>query len=401
MKKKREEGKLVITRIENNILSLLMNDDNEIEQIYCDGGRFESLVGNIYVGRVTNIIDNINGAFVEYASGRSGFMLLDDEPDPTFADINRDEGPIRCGDMLLVQITKDASKNKEPVLTTNITLTGKYIVLTTKNPGLHFSAKFRNKEKSAEILERYEQLGPKEYGFIIRTNAANAPLDSIFEEIDLYSQLWLTLRDCGYYKKKISQIYSAPKSYLASIRDGYDEKVHTIITDNNKIYKEISDYLTVYQPDDADKLQLYDNPYVSLDVLYSIRSQIEDVLSERVWLKSGGYLIIQPTEALISIDVNTGKYVSKRDAQREFLKINLEAAEEIARQIRLRNLSGIIVVDFINMKSAASRDLLLKAFEGYLKRDPQKTTLVDMTKLNLVEVTRKKERRPLYELMDI
>ena len=395
------KGKLVITRMEKNVLSLLFGNDGELMQIYCDGGRYESLVGNIYVGRVSNIVESINGAFVEFAHEKTGYMALEDEKNPIFTDINRKEAPIKNGDTLIVQVTKDAAGNKEPVVSTNITLTGKYVVLSTASTGLHFSSKFRNKEKIEKIRAKYEELGIDGFGFIIRTNAAKAPMDSIFEEIDLYSQLWKALRDCAFGKKGIGQIYSSPKSYIASIRDGYDDDVSSIITDNARIYQEIYDYLSVYQTDDIDKLSLYDNPYVSLDALYSISSHINDALKERVWLKSGGYLIIQPTEAFVSIDVNTGKYVSKKDSQKEFLKINLEAAEEIAKQIRLRNLSGIIIIDFINMKSKERRDQLMKEFDALLKKDPQKTTLVEMTKLNLVEITRKKERRPLYELLDI
>ena len=195
-------------------------------------------------------------------------------------------------------------------------------------------------------------------------------------------------------------IYQAPKSYITSIRDGYHNEVAQIITDDEVIYEEISEYLEVYQSEDTNKLKFYDNSVTSLQTLYNVRRDIEEALSEKVWLKSGGYLVIQPTEAFVSIDVNSGKYVSKKDAQKEYFKVNLEAAEEIAHQIRLRNLSGIIIVDFINMQVKENQEKLMKAFEEFVAEDPIKTSIVDMTKLNLVEITRKKARRPLYELVD-
>ena len=162
---------------------------------------------------------------------------------------------------------------------------------------------------------------------------------------------------------------------------------------------EVKDYLQKEQPEDIEKLRLYYDKLLPLHKLYSIEKRLEDALKEYVWMKSGSYLVIQPTEALTVIDVNTGKNISKKKDDETYLKINLEAAREAAKQIRLRNLSGIIIVDFINMNKKEYTEQLLSEFESLLKRDPIATTLVDMTKLQLVEVTRKKVRKPLHELM--
>lgn len=396
-----EFGELIITKYRNNILSLLYNEKNEIKEIYCDAGKYESLLGNIYVGRVVNVVNSINAAFIEFSPGQMGYFAIGDEPDPIYIDLERKPGPIRIGDVLVVQVIKDSIKSKDPVLSSNIHFTGKYVVLTLNQKGLHFSAKFKDAAKKNQIRERYSTLDFDKFGFIIRTNSEQADIDAIFEEIDFYASLWLATRDYSAYQTVFSLLYPAPKSYITSIRDVYDSMVSMILTDNREIYDEIKNFLQVYQSDDLDKLVFHDNRYVPLHVLYNVEKLVEEALKEKVYLKSGGYLVIQPTEALVSIDVNTGKYVSKREAQREFLKINLEAAREIAHQIRLRNLSGIIIVDFINMKIPENRETLMKAMAELLAEDPQKTTLVDMTKLNLVEITRKKGRRPLYELLDI
>lgn len=396
-----ESGKLIITRYKNNILSLLYDEKNEPVEICCDSGRKESLIGNIYIGKVSAIVPSINAAFIEYLPGRMGCFIMDDEPSPAFADPERKPGPVRPGDLLIVQAAKDAQKTKEPVLSSNINLTGKYVVFTLNRPGIRFSSKFKDTEKKRVIKERYAGTQTDEFGFIIRTNSEYADTDLIFKEMEFYSEIWRSISGFSRCRPAFSLLYTAPKPYLACVRDCYDLAAGKIVTDDPGIYEEIRNYLAGYQENDTGRLVFYNNPAVPLKVLYSVEKHIEEALKKKVYLKSGGYIVIEPAEALVSIDVNSGKYVSKREAEREYLKINLEAAKEIARQIRLRNLSGIIIVDFINMKSPKDRQLLMKEFSGLLAKDPQKTTLVDMTKLNLAEITRKKGRRPLYELLDI
>ena len=170
-----------------------------------------------------------------------------------------------------------------------------------------------------------------------------------------------------------------------------------IVTDDHEIYGVLQDYLTANQPEDLQKLRFYDKEQLGLDTLYGISRELENALRERIWMKSGAYLVIQPTEALTVIDVNTGKYVGHKKMRETFFKINCEAAAEIARQLRLRNLSGIIVADFIDMDEAEDRDRLMEFLGKELKKDPVKTVLVDMTPLGLVEITRKKVRKSLRE----
>lgn len=395
----KKQGKLVITQIKDYVFSLLYDNGNNLMQVGCDGGE-KNVLNNIYIGQVQNLMPNISAAFVEYAKGHMGYYPIDADDNPVFVDLERKPGPLKVGDQIIVQVIKEAVGNKEPVLSSKISFAGKYVVFDLSKRGIFFSNKIKWPELKEAIQSRYESLGYQNFGFIIRTNAMHASIDSIFEEIEFFKNLWVATSDLRIYRNVYSKLYQAPSSYISSIRDGYHNEVGKIVTDNEKIYNEIKDYLEVYQPDDINKLQLYDNSVTSLKVLYNIDRDLQAVLSEKVWLKSGGYLIIQPTEALVAIDVNSGKYVSKKEAQKEYLKINLEAAKEIAHQIRLRNLSGIIIVDFINMLIEENQQKLIKAFEEELADDPIKTTLVEMTKLNLVELTRKKARRPLHELVD-
>ena len=395
------KGKLILTRKNNNIFSLLVDAKGKATQINLDGGKAESIIGNIYIGRVDNIVKNINAAFIEYAPNQMGYFQLDSPFPPIFTNPMRKNGPLRRGDQLIVQISKDGIKTKEPVLTSDINLTGKYVVLTIGQKGLHFSGKFKDPEKKKKIQKAYPDERFQDVGFIVRTNSMYAEFEAIFEEMDFYYSLWGMLKDCGVFNNCLSQIYQAPLSYMVNIRDGYESQMGEIVTDDKKIYSEIKEYLERYQPDDVSKLRFYDNSYIPLHTMFNIDKQIIEALQKRVWLKSGGYIIIEPTEALVAIDVNTGKYISEKKAEDEFLKVNLEAAKEIARQILLRNLSGVIIVDFINMKSEQYKNMLLDYLKSQLQFDPVKTNIVDMTKLNLVEITRKKIRKPLHELIDI
>ena len=392
-----KNGKLIITYYKDILTAIIVDNKGKAIQIFPDVKDSESLIGNIYIGRVNNIVKNINSAFIEYLPGCMGYYHLSEDADPLFAVPGRKNGPLRKGDVLLVQVCKDSVKSKEPVLSCNITLTGKYIVLMPDSPGLRFSSKFKNSAKKNEIEKRFKEHEYKD-GFILRTNSQFAEVDDIFEEIDFYSRLWLMIRDCGSYQKVLTQVYKSPPSYLIGIRDGYDDIIDEIVTDKEDVYEDIHDYMDKYQPADLKKLKFHRGNF-PLSTIYNFEKQINDALQKKVWLKSGGYLVIEPTEALVSIDVNTGRYISEKNAEDEFLKINLEAAKEIARQILLRNLSGIIIVDFINMKSQAYKNMLMDYMKNLLEFDPLQTTVVDMTKLNLVEITRKKGRKPLYELL--
>ena len=191
----------------------------------------------------------------------------------------------------------------------------------------------------------------------------------------------------------------APPPYIVDLKNIYQEGLTEIVVEDARLYEEIKGYLSEEQPEDMGKLRFYKDKLLPLSKLYSIEARIQNALKEKVWMKSGAYLVIQPTEALTVIDVNTGKCIGKKKDDKVYFKINVEAAKEAAKQIRLRNLSGIILIDFVNLESKDKMEELLEAFRNYLHQDPVQTTLVDMTKLQLVEVTRKKVRKPLDEAL--
>lgn len=389
------EGKLIITREEGHIISALFEDDKIIE-LSVEPIEEKKLLGNIYTGKVKNIVKNINAAFVEVESGLLCYYPLDVNKKHIFL-TPKNNNKLQEGDEILVQISREAMKTKAPSVTSNINLTGKYLVITAMNPTIGVSGKIEDSATRKRLKELIEPYKGENTGIIVRTNAQDAPESAIIKEAMILEEQMNNLLKKAPYLSCFSLVSKAPSGYLMDIKDLRERNLKEILTDDLELYEEIKQYLMIYQPMDMQKLRLYESKTTGLSQVYSINTNLKKALSERVWLKSGGYLIIQQTEAMVVIDVNTGKSIGKRKSQDHFLKINLEAAEEIAHQLRLRNLSGIIIVDFIDMEKEESRHKLMKEFDHMLRKDRIKTSLIDMTKLNLIEITRKKVKKPLHE----
>ncbi|MDY3249735.1 MAG: ribonuclease E/G [Candidatus Choladocola sp.] len=398
----------VITEREDRVLSFLLNNQKAIE-IHCDARQEKNLLGSIYVGKVKNIAKNIGAAFVDLEPGLSCYLPLKDAAHAIYTKKGSSPG-MQAGDELLVQVSRENIKTKLPAVTTNVTLHGKYLLLTAGNHQISVSSKVSasERERLLTFWKQYREKHPEcpceepdeegcSCGWLFRTNAAAATDEQLEKEIGNLSARYRTLIRQARYRTCYSCLMSPPPAWQKRLSDLYECEADRIITDSEELYGELQAYLTQYQPEDLPKLSLYHDELLALDKLYSLETQLSRALGERVWLNSGGYLVIQPMEALTVIDVNTGKYEGGKKKEETFLKINLEAASEIARQIRLRNLSGIIIVDFINMESEEARKRLMVSLDRELKKDPVRTTLVDMTKLNLVEITRMKKEKPLVE----
>ena len=307
------------------------------------------------------------------------------------------DGRLRAGDEIIVQVDRDAVKTKAPVLTGNLNFTGRYIVLTAGKRQLGFSSKLSDLEWKKQIKPILEAEKEEDFGIIVRTNAPEASFDAILEELKSLKALYRRVMEDALHRTCYSLLYKTPPSYLTDIRDSFHGSLGAIVTDETDIYEAIQAYLKSFQPGDLQKLTFYDDALLPLSKLYKVEKSMSEALGKRVWLKSGGYLVIEPTEALCVIDVNTGKYSGKKNLHDTIMKINTEAAVEIARQLRLRNLSGIIIIDFIDMETEEDQRELLSVLSRVLAKDPVKTSVVEITKLNLVEVTRKKIRRPFHE----
>ena len=390
--------KILIEKTEGQIRTFFLEND-EIVEIHCAPADEESagrhLLGNIYVGKVKNIVPNIGAAFVEIESGVNCYYDMKDAEHAVFTH-KIGKKPLCIGDELVVQISKEAVKTKAPSVTGNISFTGRYAVLTHGNTRIGVSSKIPKKVRE-EYKERLRQFQNDRFGIIVRTNAKDAPFQDVLDEISRLKAEYEKIMSAAPTRVCFSCLRSAPPSYISNLKNVYMEGMEEIIVGDPELYTRIQAFFAAEIPEKEGLLRLYDDSAFPLGKLYSTQTAIEKALREKVWLRNGGYLVIQPTEALTVIDVNSGKSAGKGKNEEGILKINLEAAREAARQIRLRNLSGIIIIDFINLESEENVGLLLKEFRMRLAGDPIQTTLVDITPLNLVEVTRKKVHRPLYE----
>ena len=391
--------KILIEKVEGQIRTFFM-EDGDIVEIHCadaDGDRTEShRLGDIYIGKVKNIVPNIGAAFVEIENGVSCYYDMKDAPRALFTH-KAGKKPLCIGDELVVQISKEAVKTKAPTVTGNISFTGRYAVLTHGNTRIGVSSKLP-KSLRDDYKEKLREYQNDSFGIIVRTNAKDAPFQAVSDEIESLRREYLRIASIAPTRTCFSCLKSAPPSYISDLKNVYIEGMEEILIGNAELYARIHSYFKMEMPERTDLLRLYDDADFPLGKLYSTQTALEKALREKVWLKNGGYLVIQPTEALTVIDVNSGKSIAGKSRNEEgILKINLEAAREAARQIRLRNLSGIIIIDFINMDTEENVERLMREFRLHLAKDPIQATLVDITPLNLVEVTRKKVHKPLYE----
>lgn len=393
------ENQLLITEKDRHIITA-WSEEGRICQIHADALGQEGILGNIYVGKVRNIVKNINAAFVEFQKGHMGYLSLKSSFCPIHTDGRRQEdGRVLIGDEILVQVEKEAVKTKPPTLTGTWDLSGRFVVLSVGNNKISISHKIRDKETRQNLHDILEQYGQaKEYGWIARTNSKNATKEELIQEMENLIKGYENIVHYGKHKTPFTCLYQAPPAYLSSLRDVYGSRIRQVVTDREEIYESVKQFLEENHWQDFMEVSLWSEEHGKMDAVYDISKTMDKALKKKVWLKSGAYLIIEPTEALVSIDVNTGKAISKKkDVENTFRKVNLEAAKEISLQLRLRNLSGMILVDFIDMKQEEHKEELLETFRRELGKDPVPATLVDMTKLGLVEVTRKKVRKPLYD----
>lgn len=370
---------IVITKFGDHLVSMLLKDGQPVE-FQCVSEKNKVDIGNIYIGVVKNVVKNINGAFVEFDKDETGFLSMRHRQ-------------YKVGDEVLVQIKKEATEEKRPMLSDQIELTGKYLVLTSDKLSVGISNKIHQKEKKQELKEMAEPLVTQEYGFILRTEAAKANKEDVLMEADRLSAKYHEIVAKRQYRKAphlVDTNYDALEVLVHDIKPG---SIDHIVTDQEEVGEQLKEKgyevsLCSYMAGDIERR-------------YRFRHYLSEVFKRKIFMKSGGFLYIEQTEAMAVIDVNTGKSIGKKNQEAHIKKINLEAAKEAARQIRLRNLSGIIMIDFIDMKSKDDEKELLQVMQHYLNGDSKKAVAVDITKLGIMEITRKKEKNPIFRQISI
>ena len=365
---------LVVSKVRNKILGFQF-EENKLSRIY--NLENKSLVGNIYVGYVKDIVKNLNAAFVEIDGESKGFLSLKNYPHK-----------IKQGDKILVQVAGDKVKTKDYLLTWKLNISVGSVILTVGNNNFSISKRIDDSLLREQYKNSFSHFCTDEYGFILRTNAQSKDLknleNNINEAIEIYNQ---TVNKFNFLKAK-TLVYKKDKQ-LEVLEDFVLKKDGMVITDVEQIYESLKVADICASFNDEKKINLINK--------YSLEKHLKNSLNRHVWLKSGGYLIIEHTEAMTVIDVNTGKADFKSNRDKTIQKINEEAAKEISRQLQIRNISGTIIVDFIGSDELKNGNLIA-VMRQEVKKDYVSCSVVDITKLGLMEITRKKQEQPLYEI---
>ena len=389
-----KKNKLVITENKGVICYGYFQDGIPTE-LYCEPKEQESILGNIYAARVERVAEGIHGAFLEIGDNQKCYYSLSAEQPVKLSPGHEDK--LYGGDIILVQITKDAVKTKLPVATGNISLNGKYFVFTLTDRRAGISKKIRDKAERERLENMIKKYKKEEYGIVVRTNAAGVSEEILTQELKILQLRYEELMKKARISAGKTLLYKEPPHYITLGKELPAKALDEILTDNAEIFTELKGYYTQTSKPDTTKISFYEDTY-SLYNLYRFAHYYEEAYGKYVWLKSGASLVIEHTEAMTVIDVNTGSVLKKKKQEDTlFYQINREAAKEIARQLRLRNISGIIMIDFINMKDITQKEKLLTLLDNECKKDRVHCNVIDMTSLNLVEMTRSKVRKPLHE----
>jgi ribonuclease G len=370
-------------------------ENDKLVEFYLNYENKGQMVGNIYRGRVKNVLQGMEAAFVDIGDDKNAYLDLKSaipQDLKSKKDINiRDV--VKVGQEIIVQVVKEPTETKGAKVTTNITLPGRLIILTPYSEKISISRKIQDEEEINRLKSIGEKIKTDNIGMIFRTNSQWASEELLAKEYSDLIDLFKKIEREKNFLPCPKLIYKEIELSEKVIRDSYSEKIDKIIVNDREKYNGLIELDNIFFSGLKEKL-FYDEDF---DINYeeNILNGLKTALDRKVPLKSGGYIVIDETEALTVIDVNTGKFIGNISLEDTVVKTNLEAAEEIARQIRLRNLTGIILIDFIDMKDDKDIALIIEKLEEYLKKDKNKANIVDITKLGLVELTRRKTRNSL------
>jgi len=374
-------------------------ENGVLQEVHLERARRRGLVGNIYLGEVRRVLPGMQAAFIDAGLQRTAFLHVSDlyrelgGPAPPIDQLLREQ------QSLLVQVIKDPIGNKGARVTTQITVPSRYLVLTPHSAGVGVSARIEDEQERARLRAVAHGLGGEhgEAGVIFRTAAEGASDEALAADRTFLLRLWESIRQRAEIAQPGTLVHEDLPLLLRAMRDLATRDLERVRVDSREGYQRLRAFCDDLLPHVSERIELYGGERPIFD-LYGVEEEIERALQRRVELKSGGHLIIDPTEAMTTIDVNTGGFVGNRNVDETIFKTNLEAAQAIARQLRLRNLGGIIIVDFIDMTDAEHRRQVLRALEKALERDHAKTQIGAVSSLGLVEMTRKRTRESLEQL---
>lgn len=404
-------------------------ENGNLAEFYLQRPSEKGLVGNIYKGKVVRVLPGMQAAFVDIGLERTGFLYVDDVhsaqtgldtytsfqtsqngddgfpfSSPTVDEINNPQEVVNIEDLLkegqdiLVQVGKDPIGTKGARLTCHITLPCRYLVFMPLTDHIGISRKIKDEQIRQQLKEKIEQLRPTGTGFIVRTVAENAEADELEADMEFLMLLWEEIQDTCIKAPVPSLVHEDLDITLRSIRDLFTDDVTKLVIDNQTGYDKLLRFVKTFSPQLQDRIHCYELE-TPLFEAHGIEVDIHQALEKKVWLRSGGYIVIESTEALTVIDVNTGRFVGKSDLSDTIFKTNIEAVKEIAYQLRLRNIGGIIIIDFIDMDDETHRDELIRNFLEATKKDKSRINILKISEFGLVQMTRKRSCENLSQMM--
>ncbi|HEX2080507.1 MAG TPA: Rne/Rng family ribonuclease [Longimicrobium sp.] len=404
-------------------------EDDVLVELMVDRPEAARMVGDVYKGRVEAVLPGIQAAFVDIGTEKAAFLhvsdvALEDDGDDDAEDPSDDaaeassgngggngggggggrrgrsyppiQDVVKKGQDLLVQVSKEPISTKGPRVTANISLPGRFLVYMPGSSHVGVSRKIEDREERARLRQLAREVLPeKAGGVIVRTVSEDLTRETFERELKSLMGTWGQIQKKAKRSRAPAAVHREAKLTAGIIRDLFSQKVDSLTVDSKNVYDEVVAYLEQVDPTLVSRVHLYTDGKPLFDA-YDLEREIRDAFQRRVNLPSGGYIIVEPTEALVSIDVNTGRYTGKKDPEKTILKTNVDAAREIARQLRLRDVGGIIVCDFIDMESRANREKVLQELRQHLARDRARTKAFQVSELGLIEMTRQRVRASLY-----
>ena len=401
-------------------------ENGVVVELYVNRGSEQELMGNIYLGRVVRVLPGMQAAFVDIGTDKPAFLYVTDvyndarhweqvmvqegeeennekgeRPvrmrDLKNFDINI-EGLLQEGQEIMVQVSKEPIGTKGARLTSYITLAGRHLVFMPTVDHIGISRKIDDEKERMRLREIIQELRQPGEGFIVRTVSERAPKEKLKSEMEFLDRLWNTIQRRREAASAPSLVHKELSITLRAVRDLFTKEIDRLVIDSREEYQSVMEFIENFVPALRYSVELYEGREPLFDA-YGIEMELSRALEKKIWLKSGGYVVIESTEALATIDVNTGSYVGKRNLEETIVKTNLEAVKEIAYQIRLRNIGGLIVIDFIDMERESDRERVFMALREALEKDRAQATVLKMSELGLIEMSRKRTRENINLLL--
>ena len=381
-------------------------ENGMLTEVLIERARKRGLVGNIYLGKVARVLPGMEAAFIDIGLERAAFLHVTDiartsEPEAQSAGSGNlsIHKSLREGQIIVVQVIKDPLGSKGARLTTNLTIPSRYLVFMPNETNLGISAKIEEESERERLRGIVQECaGDAGGGFIVRTLAEGASAEAIAHDMTFLRKVWRVVKERMAEKKTGKVVFKDLPLVLRTLRDIKDTNFERVRIDSRETYQLAHDFCGQYVPEMQPSIEHYPGERPIFD-LYGVEDEIQKALNKKVLLKSGGYLVIDQTESMTTIDVNTGGFVGHRNLEETIFKTNLEAAQAIARQLRLRNLGGIIIIDFIDMSEEDHKQQVMRSFDKYLERDMVRTQVCEVSSLGLVEMTRKRTRESLEQIL--